>query len=251
MKREVENLIMEKLKKGFCPVYVGEEGYIAITMKAYLAALEYANASSSVFWYDGLIYGLINIKERSDEIEDKNFDFMPSKVKDCKFKVGDIIRPTPEADDHYLYTGSDMIEAKVIEIKRQDLIEIEVKSHANNKFIGESFYVDPTYFELAKKMESMTADEIFSDMVDVDLVYRAVNEKIIFLGNYLSDLQHNILNTDALCENDKIQGIVLDMERYEKILSRIFKYEKVRRKMEVKKNDWSLMFYDRSEIKSE
>lgn len=235
MKRELENLIMEELKKGNCPVYVGEEGYIAITMKAYLAAVEYANASSSVFWYDGLIYDLINIKERSDEIEDKDFDFMPSKVEDCKFEVGDIIRPTPEADDHYLHTGSDMIAAEVIEIKSQDLIEIKVKCHANDKFIGESFYVDPTYFELAKKMESMTADEIFSDMVDVDLVYRAVNEKIIFLGNYLSDLQYNILNTDALCEIDKIQGIVLDMERYEKILSRIFKYERVRRKMEVKK----------------
>lgn len=38
MKKELETIIMEQLKKGYCPVYVGEEGYIIITMKAYLTA---------------------------------------------------------------------------------------------------------------------------------------------------------------------------------------------------------------------
>lgn len=51
MKRELESIIMEQLKKGYCPVYVGEEGYILISMKAYLAAAEYAGAEDICFWY--------------------------------------------------------------------------------------------------------------------------------------------------------------------------------------------------------
>ena len=175
MKRELESIIMEELKKGYCPVYAGEEGYIIISMKAYLAAAEYAGAEDPCFWYDDLCYDMIDVESREDEIEGGHFNFMPRK----------------EADRHYDYTATNMI----------------------------------------------SADDIFSDLEDINLVYRAVNKEIISLGASLSDLQYNILNTDAICENDRIQGVVLDMERYEKILSRIWEYEKVRRKMEVKKDD--------------
>lgn len=237
MKRELESVIMEQLKKGYYPVYVGEEGYILISMKGYLAAAEYANAAGVRFCYDDLCYDMIDIKERSEEIEDKDFEFMPSKVEDCKFEVGDIICPTPEADNYYNYTGTDMICAEVISIKGEHIIEIRVRQHLDERYVGHSFVVSDSYFELAKKIKLMKADDIFSDLEDINLVYRAVNKEIISLGASLSDLQYNILNTDAICENDRIQGVVLDMERYVKILSRIWEYEKVRRKMEVKKDD--------------
>ena len=177
MKKELEAIIMERLKKGYYPVYVGEEGYVLISMKAYLAAAEFAGAEDICFWYDELCYDMIDVETREDEIEGGHFNFMPREA--YKFKVGGTICPNPEA----------------------------------------------------------RADEIFSDLEDINLVYRAVNKEIISLGASLSDLQYNILNTDAICENDRIQGVVLDMERYEKILSRIWEYEKVRRKMEVKKDD--------------
>ena len=53
MKQEFESKFMEKLKKGYCPVYAGEEGYVMITMKGYLAAAEYASAERPHFWYGG------------------------------------------------------------------------------------------------------------------------------------------------------------------------------------------------------
>lgn len=233
MKKELETIIMEQLKKGYYPVYVGEEGYIIITMKAYLAAAEYAGAEDICFWYDDLYYGMIDIKERSEEIEDKDFEFMPRET--YKFKVGDIICPTPEADRHYDCTGTNMICAEVTGIPGRNLMEIRVKQHEDKTLLGKLFYVNPTYFELATNIKLISADDIFSDLEDINLVYRAVNKEIISLGASLSDLQYNILNTDAICENDRFLGVVLDMERYEKILSCIVEYEKVRRKMEVKK----------------
>ena len=188
MKRELESVIMGELKKGYCPVYGGEEGYILISMKAYLAAAEYAGAEYPCFWYDDLYYDMIDVESREDEIEGGHFNFMPRK-EECKFKVGDIICPTPEADRYYDYTGTNMI----------------------------------------------SADDIFSDLEDIELVYRAINEKIILLGGSIANLLYNTKNTNSICEYDRIQDIMLDMERYEKILSRIVEYEKVRKQMEVKK----------------
>lgn len=230
MKRELESVIMKQLKKGYYLVYVGEEGYILISMKAYLAAAEYAGAEDICFWYDDLYYGMLNIKEGLEEIEDKDFEFMPSKVEDCKFEVGDIICPTPEADRHYGYTGTNMISAEVTGIKGRNLMEIRVNQHEDKTLLGKLFYVNPSYFELATNIKLISADDIFSDLEDIELIYRAVNKEIISLGAYLSDLQYNILNTGAICENDRIQGAVLDMERYEKILSRIWEYEKSKKK---------------------
>lgn len=234
MKKELEAIIMERLKKGYCPVYAGEEGYILITMKAYLAAAEYAGAEDICFWYDDLYYGMIEV-ETKEKFEGGHFDFMPREA--YKFKVGDIICPTPEADNYYNYTGTDMICAEVTGIPERNLMEIRVKQHEDKTLLGRRFYVNPSYFELATNIKLISADNIFSDLEDINLVYRAVNKEIISLRASLSDLQYNILNTDAICENDRIQGVVLDMERYEKILSRIWEYEKVRRKMEVKRDD--------------
>lgn len=236
MKKELEAIIMERLKKGYYPVYVGEEGYVLISMKAYLAAAEFAGAEDICFWYDELYYGMIDPETKEDEIEGGHFNFMPRK-EECKFKVGDIICPTPEADRHYIYTGTNMISAEVTGIPGRNLMEIRVKQHEDKTLLGKHFYVNTSYFELARNIKQISADIIFSDLEDINLVYRAVNKEIISLGASLSDLQYNILNTDAICENDRIQGVVLDMERYEKILSRIWEYEKVRRKMEVKKDD--------------
>ena len=231
MKKELETIIMEQLKKGYCPVYAGEEGYILITMKAYLAASEYAGAEDICFCYDDLCYDMIDVETREDEIEGGYFNFMPRKA--YRFKVGDIICPTPEADRQYDYTGTNMISAEVTEIKGRNLMEIRVKQHRDKSFVGKLFYVNPSYFELATNIKLISADDIFSDMEDIELVYRAVNEKIILLYSSITNLLDNVKNTNDTCEND----MILDMERYEKILSRIVEYEKVRKFLEVKRDD--------------
>ena len=184
MKRELESIIMEQLKKGYCPVYVGEEGYILISMKAYLAAAEYAGAEDIWFWYDGLYYGMLDAETKEDDIEGEYFNFMPRET--YKFKVGDIICPTPEADRHYDYTGTNMI----------------------------------------------SADEIFLDLEDIDLVYRAIDEKMSNLGGaiyYLKSWREDL--------NEKLEDLSKELNRYEAIFDRIVEYEKVRKQMEVKKDD--------------
>lgn len=235
MKKELEAIIMEQLKKGYCPVYAGEEGYIIITMKAYLAAAEYAGAENLRFWYDDLCYDMIDVEAREDEIEGGHFNFMPREA--YKFKVGDIICPTTEADRHYGYTGTNMISAEVTEIKGRNLMEIRVKQHKDKTLLGRLFHVNPSYFELATNIKLISADDIFLDLEDIELVYRAINEKIILLATSIESLEYNTKNMNDTRENDIIQDMILDMERYEKILSRIVEYEKVRKQMEVKRND--------------
>ena len=226
MKKELETIIMEQLKKGYCPVYAGEEGYIIITMKAYLAAAEYA-AEDLCFWYDDLCYDMIDVETREDEIEGGHFNFMSRKP--YKFKVGDIICPTPEADWYYNYTGTNMIFAEVTEIKGRNLMEIRVKQHRDKTLVGKLFYVNPSYFELATNIKLISADDIFSDLEDIELVCYIIKERI--------NLLDNVKNTNAICGNDIIQDMILAMERYEKILSRIVEYEKVRKFLEVNRDD--------------
>lgn len=244
MKKELETIIMEQLKKGYYPVYVGEEGYVMITVKAYLAAAEYAQAEKSYFCYGDVCFEMIDVNNRSDEIEAEDYDFMPRKVdfdssdkevEGCKFKVGDIIRPTPEADNHYIYTGSDLIEAEVVGIKSQKLIEIAVRQHIINELIGESFYVDPAYFELAGGDKASSADDIFSDLEDIDLVYRAIDEKMSNLGGAIYYLKSWRDDLNEIRLNEKLEDLSKELNRYEAIFDRIVEYEKVRRKMEVKK----------------
>ena len=224
MKKELEAIIMEQLKKGYCPVYAGEEGYIIITMKAYLAAAEYAGAENLRFWYDYLCYDMIDVEAREDEIEGGYFNFMPREA--YKFKVGDIICPTTEADRHYGYTGTNMISAEVTEIKGRNLMEIRVKQHKDKTLIGKLFHVNPSYFEFATNIKLISDDDIFLDLEDIELVYRAINEKIILLATSIESLEYNTKNMNDTRENDIIQDMILDMERYEKILSRIVEYEK-------------------------
>lgn len=100
---------MEQLKKGYYPVYVGEEGYIIITMKAYLAAAEYAGAEDIRFWYDELCYDMIDAETREDEIEGGYFTFMPREP--YKFKVGDTICPNPEARADEIFSDLEDAEA--------------------------------------------------------------------------------------------------------------------------------------------
>lgn len=188
MKRELESVIMGELKKGYCPVYGGEEGYILISMKAYLAAAEYAGAEYPCFWYDDLYYDMIDVESREDEIEGGHFNFMPRK-EECKFKVGDIICPTPEADRHYDYTGTNMI----------------------------------------------SADGIFSDLEDIDLVYRAIDEKISNLGGAIYYLKSWREDLNEIRLNEKLEDLSKELNRYETIFDRIVEYEKVRKQMEVKK----------------
>ena len=263
MKQKFETEVMEQLKKGFQPVYYGEEGFIAISMKAYLTAAEYADAERYHFWYGDVRFDLIDLDNRSEEIEAEDFDFMPRKVafdssdeeaeldsdkevEGCNFKVGDIIRPTPEADNHYLHTGSDLIEAEVIEIKSRDLIEIEVREHVNNEFIGESFYVDPAYFELAEGDKTISADDIFQLVEDIEAAYVVIADKCTALATPLYNLYcGRLLDPKDGAVRDRIQAIISERERYEKILCRLADY------MEVRKNDQRVMSDDGRENKTD
>lgn len=235
MKKELESIIMEQLKKGYCPVYAREEGYIVITMKAYLAAAEYAGAEDLRFWYDDLCYDMIDVETREDEIEGGHFTFMPRE--DYKFKVGDIICPTTEADRHYGYTGTNMISAEVTEIKGRNMMEIRVKQHKDKTLIGEVFHVNPSYFELATNIKLISADGIFSDLEDIDLVYRAIDEKISNLGGAIYYLKSWREDLNEIRLNEKLDDLSKELNRYEAIFDRIVEYEKVRKQMEVKRND--------------
>ena len=82
MRKELENMIIEKMKQGYYPIYVGEEGFIVITMKAYLAAAEYADAEVPHFWYGDVCFDLLDVVNRSEEIEAEDFDFMPRKIEE-------------------------------------------------------------------------------------------------------------------------------------------------------------------------
>jgi hypothetical protein len=234
MKKELETIIMEQLKKGYCPAYVGEEGYIIITMKAYLAAAEYAGAEDICFWYDELYYGMIDVETKEDEIEGGHFTFMPRK-EECKFKVGDIICPTPEADRYYDYTGSNMISAEVTEIKGWNLMEIRVKQHEEKTLVGKVFHVNPSYFELARNIKQISADNIFSDPEDIDLVYRAIDEKMSNLGGAIYYLKSFREDWNEIRGNEKLEDLSKELKRYEAILDRIVEYEK--KQLEVKKDD--------------
>ena len=176
MKRELESVIMEQLKKGYYPAYAGEEGYILISMKGYLAAAEYAGAEDPCFWYDDLFYAMIDVESGEDKIEGGHFNFMPRK-EECKFKVGDIICPTTEADRYYGYTVTNMISAEVTEIKGRNLMEIRVKQHKDKTLLGKLFYVNPSYFELATNIKLISADDIFWIMVEYEKVRNIIEEK--------------------------------------------------------------------------
>lgn len=236
MKRELESVIMEQLKKGYYPAYAGEEGYILISMKGYLAAAEYAGAEDPCFWYDDLFYAMIDVELGEDKIEGGHLNLMPRK-EECKFKVGDIICPTPEADRHYDYTGTNMISAEVTEIKGWNLMEIRVKQHEEETLVGKFFYVNPSYFELARNIKLISADNIFSDLEDIDLVYRAIDEKISNLGGAIYYLKSWREDLNEIRLNEKLEDLSKELNRYEAIFDRIVEYEKVRKQMEVKKDD--------------
>ena len=198
MKQKFETEVMEQLKKGFQPVYYGEEGFIAISMKAYLAAAECAGAERSRFCYGEVCFDLIDVIDRSEEIEAEDYDFMPAEIEwedadsmapetesedaysmPCNFKVGDIIRPTPEA----------------------------------------------------------RSDDIFSDLEDIDLVYRAIDEKMSNLGGAIYYLKSWREDLNEIRLNEKLEDLSKELNRYEAIFDRIVEYEKVRKQMEVKKDD--------------
>lgn len=241
MKRELEEKIIEKIKKGCQPVYYGEEGFIVISMKAYMAAAEYADAESSYFWYGDVYFEMVDLNNREDEIEAEDYDFMPAEIEwedadsmaaetesedaePCKFKVGDIIFPTPEAHKEYVYTGNNLISAEVIAIKGRHSIKIRVKDHKNKLFIGETFSVDPAYFEL------MSAAYVFAEPEDIEAVYLVIADKCTALATSLYNFYCDRLlelRDDAVY--DQIQVIISERERYEKLLSRLADYMEVRK----------------------
>lgn len=65
-----------------------------------------------------------------------------------KFKVGNIIKGTMEADVQYAYTTSKS-KCRVVEVYRYGNIEVEIIDHETLKScIGEVYEVEEYYFEL-------------------------------------------------------------------------------------------------------
>lgn len=86
------------------------------------------------------------------------------------------------------------------------------------------------------QIKLISADGIFSDMEDIDLVYRAVEEKLRNLGENIYDLKSGkLFSSDMVERNVKIEDIIEQMKRCERILDHIVEYKKVRERFEVKK----------------
>ena len=65
-----------------------------------------------------------------------------------KFKVGDIIKGTKEADGQYAYTTSKS-KCRVVEVYKYGDIDVEIIDHETLKGqIGEVYGVEEQYFEL-------------------------------------------------------------------------------------------------------
>ena len=168
MKQKFETEVMEQLKKGYSPVYAGEEGYVMITMNGYMAAAEYAGAERSHFWYGGVEFLLIDVEAREDEIEAEEFDFMPAKIEE--------------------------------------------------------------------DFEEISPEEIESpDLEDAEAMYRLINDRLRLLAARLYEMRcDRLLQPEATKIEDNIQDIVTEMERHEKMLSRIMAYIRAKN-LEVKK----------------
>lgn len=90
------------------------------------------------------------------ELKDKNFTFLNAEEYELikekkemkntnKFKVGDIICGkdcTP-----YSHTNKDMTKGKVTAIKEGG-IEVKILEHKNSSYVGQSYWVDPDFFDL-------------------------------------------------------------------------------------------------------
>ena len=71
-----------------------------------------------------------------------------------KFKVGDIVKGKINAI--YMITNEDMIKGKIIRIRDDEFIDIQVIEHKKNKKEEGSIfrYLKPKYFELIKNKEN-------------------------------------------------------------------------------------------------
>lgn len=88
-----------------------------------------------------------------------------------------------------------------------------------------------------KNIKLISADDIFSDLEDIDLVYRAIDEKMSNLGGAIYYLKSWREDLNEIRINEKLEDLSKELNRYEAIFDRIVEYEKVRKQMEVKKDD--------------
>lgn len=145
-----------------------------------------------------------------------------------------------------MHTGSDLIEAEVLAIKSRDLIEIEVRQHINNEFIGESFYVEPAYFELAEGDKQFPPITFFQEVEDIKAVYFVIANESAKLGMSLYNLYcDSLLNPKDAVVQYRIQSLMAERARYEKILLRLADY------IEVRKHDKRIMPNDGRENKTD
>jgi hypothetical protein len=74
-----------------------------------------------------------------------------------KFEVGDYVVPLPESDEEYGVTNTDMYAAKVIEVRSDGEIVIEIVAHKDEQEVGWEYPVEPKYFRKATDEEARWA----------------------------------------------------------------------------------------------
>lgn len=71
--------------------------------------------------------------------------YIDKEIKNMKFEVGDIIKGTN--DGPYNVTNEHMYAARVIKLNKSGNIEIQILNHLDKSNVGNTYIVDPKYFE--------------------------------------------------------------------------------------------------------
>lgn len=97
-------------------------------------------------------------------------------IPQAKFKVGDYVKGTSE--ERYVLTNTNMTKGVVIDVDDEE-IEVKILEAKPNtqtaRYIGHSYHVDPTYFELAGKFK---VGDIVRGLPASNLKYSVTNENM-------------------------------------------------------------------------
>ena len=124
-------------------------------------------------------------------VNSKYFELVTTTV--ASLKEGDIITGTKESDERYGITNTSMIRGEVIEVRADD-IRIKVLEHKEEdaEYEGETFFVDPKYFEkvdIAKfKVEDIVEEADFAKLKAGDKVAALQDGEVFTLKERKPDM---------------------------------------------------------------
>ena len=100
-----------------------------------------------------------------------------------KFKVGDIIKGTKLGNSEYTITNEKMTKAKVMEIRSDDLISIQVIEFALKGWEGDFFTVNPNFFELVNDKTIIKHKWTYGELIKAQELSKQLLYKIYFEQN--------------------------------------------------------------------